>query len=163
MCHPATIATVQAKQKCLCNAKKAASCKAWQQKHTNKRLILKLQPDLSLNNPYKKQKLQKELQIARASGRVVMASNDKGRWKDEGAGGKEDQTSTEFFVKMQENVDSTVHGDGDGKGGEVQTKKKDRLVAFIGCNVDFKQTASLGSAMRHGCSFFNLVVSNVLQ
>jgi hypothetical protein len=92
-CHPTTIATAQAKQKGLRNAKKVARCKARQQEH-------------------------------HASGRVVVASDDKGRWKDEGAEGKEYQTSTKFFTKMQENVDSMVPGGGDGKGGEVRAKKK---------------------------------------
>jgi hypothetical protein len=55
-----------------------------------------------------------------------VASDDKGRWKDEGAEGKEYQTSTKFFAKMQENVDSMVRGGGDGEGGEGRAKKKRR-------------------------------------
>ena len=109
------------------NAKKSVRRKARQQKHADERLISKLQPGLGLNNPYEKRKLREELQMARASGKVVVASDDKGRWKDEAAEGKEYQTSTKFFAKMQENVDSMVHGGGaDGEGGDGRAKKKRR-------------------------------------
>ena len=53
-----------------------------------------------------------------------MASDDKGTWEDEAAASKEYQTSTKFFQKMQENVDSMVHGDDDGVGGGRAKKKR---------------------------------------
>ena len=52
--------------------------------------------------------------MARASGRVVVASDNKAEWRDEAAADKEYQTSTKFFAKMQENVESVMRGDEDG-------------------------------------------------
>ena len=63
--------------------------------------------------------------MARASGKVVVASGSKG-WEDEGAVGKEYKTSAKFFQKMQENVESAVHGDGDGEGGNGGRGRKRR-------------------------------------
>ena len=51
--------------------------------------------------------------MARASGKFVIAKDDKGLL-DEAAVSKEYQTSTKFFAKMQENVDSMIHDDEDG-------------------------------------------------
>ena len=106
----------QAERKRLRGAKKAARRKARAQKLADEKLISKLQPGLGLNNPYEKRKLREELQMARASGRVVQGLDD-----DEAAMGKEYQTSTKFFQKMQEHVDDLVKGDGDGR-----VKKKRR-------------------------------------
>ncbi|KAL9186080.1 hypothetical protein ACHAXT_005318 [Thalassiosira profunda] len=113
----------QAERKRVRSAKKAARRKARKQKHADERLISKLQPGLGLNNPYEKRKLREELQMARASGKVVVASEDKGRWDDEAAAGKEYQTSTKFFAKMQEETERQVHGDGD-EGGRAKKKRK---------------------------------------
>jgi U3 small nucleolar RNA-associated protein MPP10 len=118
----------QAERKRLRNAKKAARRKSRQQKHADERLISKLQPGLGLNNPYEKRKLREELQMARASGKVVVAAENGGQWKDEAASGKEYQTSTKFFAKMQENVDSMIHGD-DGVGNGRAKKKRKGLEA----------------------------------
>ena len=52
--------------------------------------------------------MREELQMARASGKVVVANEDK-RMLDEAAAGKEYKTSTKFFQKMQQNVESMVH------------------------------------------------------
>ena len=79
----------QAKRKRLRNAKKSARRKARQQKHADEKLVSKLQPGLGLNNPYEKRKLREELQMARASGKVVVAADNKGQWKDEAAAGLE--------------------------------------------------------------------------
>lgn len=61
--------------------------------------------------------------MARASGKVVVASDDKGEWKDDAAAGKEYQTSAKFFAKMQENVETMLRDDGNG---EERMKKKKR-------------------------------------
>ena len=115
----------QAERKRLRSAKKAARRKTRQQKHADEKLISKLQPGLGLNNPYEKRKLREELQMARASGKVVVASDNKGKWKDEAAAGKEYQTSTKFFAKMQDNVESMVHGGGgDDSNGRAKKKRK---------------------------------------
>ena len=118
----------QAERKRLRSAKKAARRKSRQQKHADEKLISKLQPGLGLNNPYEKRKLREELQMARASGKVVVAADNGGQWKDEAAAGKEYQTSTKFFAKMQENVDSMIHGD-EGKGDGRAKKKRKGLEA----------------------------------
>ncbi|KAL7539195.1 hypothetical protein ACHAXR_009078 [Thalassiosira sp. AJA248-18] len=112
----------QAERKRLRSAKKSARRKERKQKHADEKLISKLQPGLGLNNPYEKRKLREELQEARASGKVVVASENKGLYNDEAAAEKEYQTSTKFFAKMQENVDSMVHGDGDD--GRAKKKRK---------------------------------------
>ena len=112
----------QGERKSVRNAKKAARRKARKQKHADERLISKLQPGLGLNNPYEKRKLREELQMARASGKVVVASDNKGVWKDDAAAGKEYQTSAKFFAKMQENVETMLRDD--GNGGEERSKKK---------------------------------------
>lgn len=100
----------QAERKKLRNAKKSARRKARKQKIADEKLISKLQPGLGLNNPYEKRKLREELQMARASGKVVVASEHKGML-DEAAASKEYQTSTKFFQKMQQNVEDMVRGD----------------------------------------------------
>jgi len=105
----------QTERKRLRNAKKSARRKARKRKEADEKLISKLQPGLGLNNPYEKRKLREELQMARASGKVVVAKDNQG-WQDEAAAGKEYQTSAKFFQKMQENVESMVHGGEDGKG-----------------------------------------------
>lgn len=60
--------------------------------------------------------------MARASGKFVIAKDDKGLL-DEAAVSKEYQTSTKFFAKMQENVDSMIHGD-DEDGGSKKRRKQ---------------------------------------
>lgn len=114
----------QVERKRLRGAKKAARRKVRQQKHADEKLISKLQPGLGLNNPYEKRKLREELQMARASGKVVVASDNKGQWKDEAAAGKEYQTSTKFFAKMQENVESMVHVGVDERDSRAKKRRK---------------------------------------
>mmetsp|Transcript_2597 Transcript_2597/g.4218 ORF Transcript_2597/g.4218 Transcript_2597/m.4218 type:complete len:871 (+) Transcript_2597:124-2736(+) len=105
----------QTERKRLRNAKKSSRRKARKQKEADEKLISKLQPGLGLNNPYEKRKLREELQMARASGKVIVAKDSQG-WQDEAATGKEYQTSAKFFQKMQENVESIVReGEGDGR------------------------------------------------
>jgi U3 small nucleolar RNA-associated protein MPP10 len=112
----------QAERNRLRNAKKSARRKARKQKLADEKLISKLQPGLGLNNPYEKRKLREELQMARASGKVVVASEHKGML-DEAAAGKEYQTSTKFFQKMQQNVEDMIRGD-DQQG---RSKKKRKM------------------------------------
>ncbi|KAL3793263.1 hypothetical protein ACHAW5_004305 [Stephanodiscus triporus] len=102
----------------------SARRKARQQKHADEKLVSKLQPGLGLNNPYEKRKLREELQMARASGKIVVAADNKGRWKDEAAAGKEYQTSTKFFAKMQENVEGLIHGTAGEGDGRAKKKRK---------------------------------------
>eukprot|EP00956_Cyclotella_meneghiniana_P028964 scaffold68964_cov78-Cyclotella_meneghiniana.AAC.5 len=111
----------QAERNRLRNAKKTARRKARKQKLADEKLISKLQPGLGLNNPYEKRKLREELQMARASGKVVVANETKGLM-DEAAAGKEYQTSTKFFQKMQQNVESMVRGD-DQEGRSKKRRK----------------------------------------
>ena len=87
----------------------------------DEKLISKLQPGLGLNNPYEKRKLREELQMARATGKVIVANENKGML-DEGAVDKEYQTSTKFFQKMQQNVESMVRGN-DDQGGNKKRRK----------------------------------------
>ena len=107
------------------NAKKKARRKARQQKLADEKLISKLQPGLGLNNPYEKRKLREELQMARASGKVVSGV------EDEAGTGKEYQTSTKFFAKMQESVEASVHGE----PNERQRKKRKGLENGQGSSV----------------------------
>ena len=71
--------------------------------------------------------------MARASGKVVVASDNKGEWKDDAAAGKEYQTSAKFFAKMQENVETMLRDD--GKGEERAKKKRKGLEAGQGSSV----------------------------
>jgi hypothetical protein len=64
--------------------------------------------------------------MARASGKVVVASDNKGQWNDEATAGKEYQTSTKFFAKMQENVESMLHGGNGDEKSNGRAKKKRR-------------------------------------
>lgn len=65
--------------------------------------------------------MREELQMARASGKVVVANEDK-RMLDEAAAGKEYKTSTKFFQKMQQNVESMVHGDDQSERSKKRRK-----------------------------------------
>ena len=62
--------------------------------------------------------------MARASGKVVVASDNKGEWKDDAAAGKEYQTSAKFFAKMQENVEAMLRDDGNGEGTAKKKRRK---------------------------------------
>jgi U3 small nucleolar RNA-associated protein MPP10 len=117
-----SLPSLKAERNRIRNAKKAARRKARKQKLSDEKLISKLQPGLGLNNPYEKRKLREELQMARASGKVVVASESK-VLQDEGAAGKEYQTSTKFFQKMQQNVESMIRGDGE-EGGTSNKRRK---------------------------------------
>jgi hypothetical protein len=54
-----------------------------------------------MRNAKKAARCKARQQEHRASGRVVMVSDNKGQWKDEGVEWKEYQTSTKFFAKME--------------------------------------------------------------
>lgn len=114
----------QTERKRLRNAKKSSRRKARKQKEADEKLISKLQPGLGLNNPYEKRKLREELQMARASGKVIVAKDNQG-WQDEAATGKEYQTSAKFFQKMQENVESMVHGGGEDGRAKKRAKTQE--------------------------------------
>jgi len=89
-------------------AKKTARRKERRAKHADEKLISRLQPGLGLNNPYEKRKMREELQMARASGKVVTGEIDTST---------EYKTSARFFEKMQADVEQTVHPDS-GTGGK---------------------------------------------
>jgi U3 small nucleolar RNA-associated protein MPP10 len=115
--------SIKAERNRIRNAKKSARRKARKQRLADEKLISKLQPGLGLNNPYEKRKLREELQMARASGKVVVASESKGML-DDSAAEKEYQTSTKFFQKMQQNVESMVRGDGEDGGRRSKKIRK---------------------------------------
>jgi hypothetical protein len=62
--------------------------------------------------------------MARASGKVIVANENK-HMLDESATGKEYQTSTKFFQKMQQNVESMVRGDDQGERSKKRRKGMD--------------------------------------
>lgn len=88
-------------------AKKTARRKERRAKHADEKLISRLQPGLGLNNPYEKRKMREELQMARASGKVVTGEIDTNT---------EYKTSAKFFEKMQADVEQTVHPDSETGG-----------------------------------------------
>jgi U3 small nucleolar RNA-associated protein MPP10 len=59
---------------------------------------------LGLNNPYEKRKMREELQMARASGRVVTGEIDHNA---------DFKTSAKFFQKMQSDVQMSLKDDGE--------------------------------------------------
>jgi len=101
----------QTDRKRLRSAKKAARRKKRKEKLADEKLISRLQPGLGLNNPYEKRKMREELQMARASGKVSTGERDDNA--DYGASGK-------FFKRMQDEVEQTVHKD----GNDNRSKKK---------------------------------------
>lgn len=93
-------------------AKKAARRKARKAKLADEKIISRLKPELGLNNPYEKRKLREELQMARASGKVVKGEVDKNA---------DYKTSTKFFQKMQSHVQSSIR---DGNDDSSASKKR---------------------------------------
>lgn len=92
----------QTDRKRLRQSKKAARRKSRKAKLADEKLISRLQPELGLNNPYEKRKMREELQMARASGRVVTGEIDHNT---------DYKTSTKFFQKMQSDVQMSLNGD----------------------------------------------------
>ena len=92
--------TSQTERKRLRRSKKAARCKSRKAKLADERLVSRLQPGLGLNNPYEKRKLREELQMARASGKVITD------------GGVDTHTdyglSAKYFEWMQQDVKYTI-------------------------------------------------------
>ena len=103
----------QADRKRLRHAKKAARRKARKAKLADEKLISRLQPELGLNNPYEKRKLREELQMARASGKVIQGE------REDNADFK---TSAKFFQKMQDDVHSEIRGDESSAGKKRKHK-----------------------------------------
>ena len=75
----------------------------------DEKLISRIQPGLGLNNPYEKRKMREELQMARASGKVIEGEIDKDA---------DFKTSTKFFQKMQDNVEQSIRGDSESNLGK---------------------------------------------
>ena len=84
-------------------AKKAARRKARKAKLADEKLISRLKPELGLNNPYEKRKMREELQMARASGKVITGEIDHNA---------DYKTSTKFFQKMQSDIQMSLNDDG---------------------------------------------------
>lgn len=110
----------QAERKRLRQAKKSARRKSRRAKLADEKLISRIQPGLGLNNPYEKRKMREELQMARASGKVVEGEIDKDT---------DFKTSAKFFQKMQANVEQSIRGDsesnlGKRKRGTIQEGSK---------------------------------------
>jgi U3 small nucleolar RNA-associated protein MPP10 len=104
----------QSERKRLRSAKKAARRKARQAKLADEKLLSKLQPGLGLNNPYEKRKVRKELEAARAVGRVTTGATDaNGSYGDSGT----------FFKRLQEEAEHTVRGE---KAGSDTKKPRAR-------------------------------------
>eukprot|EP00559_Dactyliosolen_fragilissimus_P000610 CAMPEP_0184864418 /NCGR_PEP_ID=MMETSP0580-20130426/14866_1 /TAXON_ID=1118495 /ORGANISM="Dactyliosolen fragilissimus" /LENGTH=939 /DNA_ID=CAMNT_0027363195 /DNA_START=41 /DNA_END=2860 /DNA_ORIENTATION=- len=104
----------QTDRKRLRQAKKAARRKARKAQLADEKLISRLQPGLGLNNPYEKRKLREELQMARASGKVV---------RGEVSADSDYKTSTKFFERLQQDVETTIQGD---NGNDDILKKRKR-------------------------------------
>jgi len=96
--------TLQNDRKRMRQSKKAARRKARKAKLADEKLISKLKPELGLNNPYEKRKMREELQMARASGRVVTGEVDPNA---------DYKTSTKFFQKMQSDIQMSLDDSGD--------------------------------------------------
>jgi U3 small nucleolar RNA-associated protein MPP10 len=100
----------QTDRKRIRQAKKAARRKARKAKLADEKIISRLKPELGLNNPYEKRKLREELQMARASGKVIKGEVDKN---------SDYKTSTKFFQKMQSHVQSSIRdANGDSNGSK---------------------------------------------
>lgn len=110
-------------RKKLRQAKKAARRKARKAKLADEKLISRLQPELGLNNPYEKRKMREELQMARASGKVVRGELDDNT---------DFKTSAKFFQRMQNDVQQSLNTENDivGKKRKVtgnEVNKSSRL------------------------------------
>jgi U3 small nucleolar RNA-associated protein MPP10 len=103
----------QADRKRMRQAKKAARRKARKAKLADEKIISRLKPELGLNNPYEKRKLREELQMARASGKVVKGEVDRN---------SDYKTSAKFFQKMQSHVQSSIRDGNDDSNGSKKRK-----------------------------------------
>jgi len=92
-------------------AKKAARRKERKAKRADENLISKLQPGLGLDNPYEKRKMREELQMARASGKIVSGEKDNNQ---------DYSTSAKFFQSIQRGVQQSIQGD----NSERQKRRK---------------------------------------
>ena len=77
---------------------------------------------MGLNNPYEKRKMREELQMARASGKVIRGEVDTNDFK----------TSTKFFKNLQDEVQQSLRGDDQDstkkrKYGEDQSTKSSKF------------------------------------
>jgi len=108
----------QTDRKKLRQSKKAARRKSRKAKLADEKLISRLKPELGLNNPYEKRKMREELQMARASGKVVTGDIDHDT---------DYKTSTKFFQRMQSEVQQSINEDVSGnkrkRNGTEDTKK----------------------------------------
>jgi U3 small nucleolar RNA-associated protein MPP10 len=109
----------QTDRKRLRQSKKAARRKARKAKLADEKLISRLKPELGLNNPYEKRKMREELQMARASGRVITGEIDQN---------EDYKTSAKFFQKMQTDVQMSLTEDDSNmkkrkRDGTEDTKK----------------------------------------
>lgn len=77
----------------------------------DEKLISRLKPELGLNNPYEKRKMREELQMARASGKLVSGEVDQNA---------DFKTSAKFFQKMQTDVQMSLKQD------DANSKKRKR-------------------------------------
>lgn len=103
-------------------SKKAARRKARKSKLADEKLISKLQPGLGLNNPYEKRKMREELQMARASGKVIAGDIDQG---------SSIKTSTGFFEKLnQESVDGFEEANRAAKRRKKEIGNASKAVSF---------------------------------
>ena len=109
----------QTDRKRIRQAKKAARRKARKAKLADEKIISRLKPELGLNNPYEKRKLREELQMARASGKVIKGEVDKN---------SDYKTSTKFFQKMQSHVQSSIRdANGDSNGSKKRKAGQDSV------------------------------------
>merc|ERR1712151_1122564 len=92
----------QTDRKRLRQSKKSARRKARKAKLADEKLISRLKPELGLNNPYEKRKMREELQMARASGKLVSGEIDQNA---------DFKTSAKFFQKMQSDVQMSLKQD----------------------------------------------------
>ncbi len=105
--------TFQTDRKRLRQSKKTARRKARKAKLADEKLISRLKPELGLNNPYEKRKMREELQMARASGRVVQGEVESNA---------DFKTSAKFFQKMQSDVQQLLHNE---DGAADKKRKRD--------------------------------------
>jgi U3 small nucleolar RNA-associated protein MPP10 len=110
----------QQERKRLRGSKKATRRKVRKDKLADEKLISRLQPGMGLDNPYEKRKMQEELSVARAHGKVTTGEEDTNT--KYGASGT-------FFKRMQEEAEKTIKGGQDG-GEEKQKRPKSKSSAL---------------------------------
>merc|ERR1712151_137726 len=112
----------QTDRKRLRQSKKSARRKARKAKLADEKLISRLKPELGLNNPYEKRKMREELQMARASGKVIAGDIDQG---------SSIKTSTGFFEKLnQESVDGFEEANRAAKRRKKEIGNASKAVSF---------------------------------